>query len=177
MIIDNFSNSRLVTERGVFAAALFSPCKRYRYILEHRWGSLYKTVAFVGLNPSTATHEQSDPTVTRCINYAKAWGFGGMLMLNLFAYRATDPKDMKRHHAPIGGPDTNDTLERCSRMCELTVAAWGTHGTYMGRDREVLPLLTDPHALRLTKKGLPWHPLYLPRGLDPFPYPNPYADD
>ena len=94
-------------------------------------------VAFIGLNPSTATEQQDDPTVRRCKNFARDWGFDGMVMLNAFAYRATDPNDMKRHDSPVG--TWNDLyLQRWFRDVWHVIAAWGTHGLHLNRQAEVV---------------------------------------
>lgn len=133
----------------------------------------------IGLNPSTADENKLDPTLRRCARFAYDWGLGGLVMTNLFAFRATDPKDMKLAVDPVGS--LND--ERLARLAlgspELTfghrpfvLAAWGTHGDYLGRNDQVVKLLTtrgvDLHCLVKTKGGHPKHPLYVssddPRG-------------
>lgn len=120
----------------------------------------------IGLNPSTADETSDDPTVRRCIAFARAWGFDALCMTNLFAYRATDPHDMKQATEPIG--EENDaTLRTMARRAGVVVAAWGTHGTHLGRDRAVRAALSSLHCLRLTKHGSPAHPLYLPASLRP----------
>lgn len=81
---------------------IFSPCREYRYTLYREWAPGDKVVMFIGLNPSTADEVNNDPTVRRCINYAKQWGYTGMYMTNIFAYRATDPNVMKAHPEPVG---------------------------------------------------------------------------
>lgn len=146
--------------------ATFSSCGKYRYALSRVWGGDGGIVVFVGLNPSTADHEKDDPTIKRCRSFAKSWGFRGMLMLNLFALRETDPKVMKKHPKPIG--EENDIiLYSLSLENELTVACWGNDGKHLGRDKEVLKDLKNPHALKITKSGQPWHPLYLDGKLKP----------
>lgn len=154
------------------AGALFSPCEKYRYALWRRWHEQFvppQMVAFVGLNPSTATESDDDPTVTRCIRFAKAWGFDGMYMLNLFAYRATKPKDMKAQEEPVG--EGNDlALADCASLCQTVVCAWGTHGKYLKRSKGVLDEgLLGPrlHAMGLNADGSPAHPLFLKKDLKP----------
>lgn len=144
----------------------FSSDRIHRYSLSRFWISSKPKVAFVGLNPSTADENIDDPTVRRCIRFADSWGFGGMYMLNIFAFRATDPKEMKAAADPVGFLN-NEFLERISSECEITVAAWGTHGNFKGRDQEVLPLLNNLHYLAKTKHGFPKHPLYLKKSLQP----------
>ncbi len=128
-------------------------------------------MAFIGLNPSTADEVEDDPTITRCINYAKKWGYGGLFMLNIFAYRATDPKDMKAAPDPVG-VDNDAYILRVADKAGLIVAAWGNHGGYLERGREVCQLLADRkiHCLGITKAGMPKHPLYLKADLKPVLY-------
>lgn len=123
-------------------------------------------VLFVGLNPSTADATHDDPTLRRCVRFARDWGFGGLVLANLFALRSTDPAAL-RHAADPVGPDNDRHLRRLSRSADLTVAAWGTHGALFDRDLAVLPLLHNPHCLALTRCGRPKHPLYLPATLRP----------
>lgn len=144
---------------------LFSPCRTYRYSLWRHWGGEGYAM-FIGLNPSTADEIQDDPTVRRCIGFAKDWGFGGLCMTNLFAFRATDPQDMKKAIDPIG-PENDRALLDLAEHAGVIVAAWGTHGTFRGRDRTVIKLIPRLSYLRLTKDQHPAHPLYLPKTLSP----------
>ncbi len=146
--------------------ARFSDCRRYRYTLWRTWSGNPGYVMFVGLNPSTADEVRDDPTVRRCIGFAKSWGFGAMCMTNLFAFRATKPEAMKAAKDPVG-PENDRHLRRVARKASLVVAAWGVHGTYLGREAVVRGKLPRLHCLGLTRDGLPKHPLYLPRGLKP----------
>jgi len=141
---------------------IFSPDRRYRYVLWREWAPLTdrRYVQFIGLNPSTATETEDDPTVRRCINFSKAWGYGALCMTNLFAFRATNPRVMMGCGTPIG-PENDGWLARCARDADLVVAAWGNHGRYIGRDEEVIKLLGIMHCLGVTKEGCPKHPLYL----------------
>ena len=93
--------------------AKLSECRKYRFALWRTWDDSKPYVMFVGLNPSTADETTDDPTLTRCINYAKSWGFGGVCMANIFAYRATEPNDMKAATDPIGS-ENNDWLKKLS---------------------------------------------------------------
>ena len=143
--------------------AQFSDCRKYRYALWRVWQEDKSCVMFIGLNPSTADETEDDPTIRRCIGYAKDWGFGGMYMLNLFAYRTTYPKELKRVLEPIGSKN-NEFLKMYSDL-RLTIACWGTQGTFMGRDKVVMDLLGKGNlsCLGITKNGQPKHPLYLRR--------------
>ena len=118
---------------GTHCSAELSPCRTYRYTLTRRWGA-GSYAMFIGLNPSTADETQDDPTIRRCIAFAKAWGHDALVMTNLFAFRATDPADMKRDPEPVG--TYNDwMLLTNAHLAGVVVAAWGTNGTFMGRNR------------------------------------------
>lgn len=146
--------------------AIFSECRKYRYVLHRIWQPKKAGVAFVGLNPSTADANVDDPTIRRCIGYAERWGYGGIFMVNLFAYRATDPKVLKTVSDPVG--QLNDIyLLANTGTGQLTICCWGSHGVYMDRAADVLCLIEDPHYLKLTKSGQPGHPLYLKKDLKP----------
>jgi hypothetical protein len=148
--------------------AIFSPCRKYRYVLWRRWSNDWSSnyAMFVGLNPSTADETQDDPTIRRCIKFVKDWGYSGLCMANLFAYRATDPKDMIASADPIGLENDKYLLEYAARA-GIIVAAWGNYGTHHNRHIYVKKMLSNLHCLRLTKLGMPWHPLYLPQTLKP----------
>lgn len=152
------------------SSALFSPCGRYRYELRRIWERNRPPAMFVGLNPSTADAERDDPTVRRCIQFARDWGWGGVVVVNLFAYRATFPADLFRAAAPIG-PENDRCLAHRQGGAGVVVAAWGNHGIYRDRAAEVLSKLHRPHYLRLNGSGQPAHPLYLPSDLTPIPFP------
>jgi hypothetical protein len=149
--------------------AVISACGKYRYRLGRSWGGR-GYVNFVMLNPSTADAVEDDNTIVRCINYAKLWGHDGIVVTNLFAFRATDPKDMKRAADPVG-PDNNGHILAVAFGANLVVAAWGAHGTHMDRAAAVRSLFraerVKPVALRMTKGGEPCHPLRLPCDLQP----------
>jgi len=154
------------------SGATFSDCRRYRYCLWRIWDESIPPVAFVCLNPSTADESKNDPTVTRCINFSRAWGGGGFVMLNAFAYRATDPLLMKAQDDPVG-PDNDRWLVHYHQRAQFTVAAWGVHGAFRDRQRQVLELLEGNrplYCLGLTKDGHPKHPLYLPNTSQPVLY-------
>lgn len=144
-------------------SAVFSPDRVYRYELWRQWGES-PIVAFIGLNPSTADETVDDPTIRRCIGFAKSWGCGGLVMLNLFAYRATDPRQLLIAEDPVG-PDNDAHLKSAVARSDMTVAAWGVHGKLQNRGWHVVGMLGEGahlQALGLTKDGYPRHPLYLP---------------
>ena len=140
--------------------ALMSNCERYRWLLHRRWApELTKTVMFIGLNPSTADALQDDPTIRRCVGFAKAWGCPAMYMMNAYAFRATDPKEMKRSSEPIGAKCDQYLLE-IAGLCSIHVACWGAHiETY--RQSELKRMLPRLKCFGVTAKGFPKHPLYL----------------
>lgn len=146
-------------------SADLSPCRTYRYALWRRWGPGHYAM-FIGLNPSTADEANDDPTIRRCIGFARSWGYDGLCMANLFSFRATHPADMKKAADPVGR-DNDKAIATFSRGAGIVVAAWGAHGTYRRRDYYVRLLVPDLHYLRLTKDGHPGHPLYLPASLRP----------
>jgi hypothetical protein len=164
--------------------AHFSPCEKYRYTL---WRSLRPytpmklgTCVFVMLNPSTADAAKNDPTVRRCIGYASDWGYAKLLVLNAFAFRGTDPKDMLAADNPIG--DDNDywflelldpKKQKPPKVTQVIVA-WGKDGKHRDRDLGLMQLFGDlgitPHCLGTNQDGTPRHPLYLRKDLEPTPY-------
>jgi hypothetical protein len=161
--------------RAESGPAIFSPCHLYRYTLSRTWEEELPRLVVIGLNPSTADHRQLDPTLRRVRNFAQAWGLGGFVMLNLFAFRATEPRDMKRAEEPVG--PMNDRYIRglaAALNTGMVLAAWGGHGGYRNRDREVMAILAEervkPYALRVTRQGYPSHPLYIPGSVVPQPY-------
>lgn len=142
---------------------IFSDCRLYRYTLWREWDLMNSSYAmFVGLNPSTADETKDDPTIRRCIDFSKQWGFGALCMTNLFAFRATKPSDMMAYPKPIGN-ENDKYLVQCAREAGVIVAAWGNKGRFMGRDEEVLKLIDNLTCLGLTKESCPSHPLYLPK--------------
>lgn len=144
-----------------------SDCGTYRYTLTRRWGDGF-TQVFCMLNPSTADAEKDDPTIRRCISFAKREGAGGLLVVNLFAYRATNPKSLPNHITAFG-PENYDALVLAGSNAKMSgkpiILGWGAHGgshradeTAMGIFRQVGATMA---ALGWTKLGLPRHPLYV----------------
>lgn len=148
--------------------ATFSPDGLYRYRLARYFndkGIDGKMLLFIMLNPSTADAVENDPTVTRCINYAKEWGFDGLIVGNVYAYRSTDPKGMKAVPDPVG-PENEAYLCDIHTEASMTVCAWGRHG--ISREYRIKELLDgDLWALKLTHDGHPQHPLYQKANLEP----------
>ncbi len=149
---------------------IFSPDRLHRYTLWREWDMFDPSyVMFIGLNPSTADETNDDPTIRRCINYARGWGYGAICMTNLFAFRATDPCVMKTAIDPVG-PENDAWLIRCAKEAALIVAAWGMHGRYLARDEYVLKIIDNVMCLGQTKEGYPRHPLYLLKTAKPERY-------
>lgn len=143
------------------AGATFSECRKYRYALWRVWGDGLRIAMFVGLNPSTADETADDPTIRRCIGFTKRWGMDGLFMLNAYAFRATDPKVMKRATDPVG-PENNEFLASYARRSETVIACWGAHCSEI-RAAAVKSAISLPIAcFGRTKHGKPKHPLYLP---------------
>jgi hypothetical protein len=129
-------------------------------------------LVFICLNPSTADAVTDDPTLIRCMGYARDWGFGGVITANLFAWRATDPRELRLAADPIG-PYNDRWLRRLTRTAPRVVAAWGNGGEYLDRANTVRRRIHGLYCLRLTSRDQPAHPLYLPRDLKAFPLPAP----
>lgn len=151
------------------AGAVFSSAdRRYRYGLWRSWDSKLPTVNVIGLNPSTADETEDDPTIRRCVGFAKREGCGTLVMTNLFALRSTDPKLLRTSFSPVG-PDNDDYIFSAARGCELVIAAWGADPVAVNRAPVVVerlrearaPWLTPVWCLGTTKSGAPKHPLYL----------------
>lgn len=141
------------------ADANLSKCRKYRYALWRTWDDSKPYAMFIGLNPSTADETEDDPTINRCINYSRDWGYGGLCMVNLFAFRATDPSDMMASDDPIGS-DNDDWIIKLSKEAGVIVAAWGNDGSYMGRSKKVMNRIPNLMCLNINKTGEPAHPLY-----------------
>jgi hypothetical protein len=144
--------------------AVFSSDRRYRYILTITWDESKPYCVFCMLNPSTADEMHNDPTVERCERRAREWGYGGLVVLNIFAYRSTDPKALYSLDDPVGC--LNDKAIRImTESAGLVVCGWGTHGKLHGRGERVLSLLracgATPYALQLNGDNSPKHPLYV----------------
>ena len=148
----------------IYKNATFSNCRKYRYSLSRIWDKKKKLVLFIGLNPSTANEEVDDPTIRRCVNYVENWGYGGLIMANLFAYRVTLPSGLKKVKYPIG-EDNDKYIMTLSKKADITVAAWGNNGNLYGRDKQVFDLIPNLMCLKLNKSGQPAHPLYLKKNI------------
>lgn len=142
-----------------------SECGQYRYSLTRTWDESLPRVCFVMLNPSTADANVDDPTIRKCIGFAKRWGCGGINVVNLYAWRATDPRELKG--LQIGSIPENSAAIRTA-MCELTVCAWGAVCPRKDLDIQVTRVLCAANlrgialkCLGYSKNGHPRHPLML----------------
>lgn len=151
------------------SGAEFSDCEAYRYRLWRRWGEGTK-VTFVMLNPSTADATSNDPTIERCHRRAVDMGFDALEVVNIFAFRATDPKVLKKTKNPVG-PLNDMKLLESAQQADMTICAWGGHGNHLQRHDEIVSFLRAHniplYVLSLTTNGLPGHPLYLPYAKQP----------
>ena len=148
-----------------------SRCGRYRYALWRTWERSRPRLVFICLNPSVADADRDDPTLVRCMGFARNWGYGGVVTANLFAWRATDPRALKRATDPVG-PYNDRWLRRLTRDAPRVVAAWGNGGDYLDRANTVRRRIGGLYCLRLTANDQPAHPLYLPAHLTAFPLPT-----
>lgn len=146
---------------------------KYRYLLECNWNTELEKVTFILLNPSIADYEICDPTLNRCVQFSKSWGFGGMNIVNLFALISTNPDVLIEHDNPVG--DENDQyIINAVKNSSQVIYGWGEkHGSIRNRDSIVKELLNkyNPHCIKKTKNGLhPRHPLFLKKDLRPIPF-------
>ncbi len=174
---------------------VFSSDRIYRYVLYRIWDPDLPWINFVGLNPSTADEKMDDQTIRRDIAFAKSWIFclcqgsklavigpcgssclttkiGGFCKTNLFAYRSTDPKLMKKIGLSAIGPENDAWIAQIATRALIVCTVWGGDGSHLGRASQVLSTLSRPMILGLTKNGQPVHPLYQPGHLKPYPMPN-----
>jgi hypothetical protein len=149
-------------------SAIFSQCQKYRYRLDRIWDDSRPPLAFGMLNPSTADHERNDATIERCERRAKTLGFGSLIVWNLFAFRATDPRALKGEADPIG-PDNDafisEALHETKSREGKIVVGWGAHGGYLERHEKILDVARSIkislYCLGTTNSGQPKHPLYI----------------
>lgn len=166
------TTSSTMLQMGVHRQTVLSPSRRYRYCLWRTWGKAPGDyVVFIGLNPSTADETLDDPTIRRCVGFAKRWGYESLCMMNLFAFRATKPAALYQAESPIG-PLNDDFLSVLAKGATRVVACWGNHGSLQSRDVTVrnAQLVSSPLCFGTTKAGSPKHPLYVPYETDLLPF-------
>jgi len=166
--------TRIHQKGDAASTAIYSPCERYRYALTRVWDKGGDKVLFVMLNPSTATEVQNDPTVERCERRSRALGFGSFRVCNIFAWRATDPRDMRAQPDPVG-PGNDAAISLGCDWADTIICAWGTHGAHLERGAKVEHLMRATGQpllhLGLSKAGHPKHPLYISYAQQPEPWP------
>lgn len=154
----------------VLKGAVIDSTGQYRYSLWRIWDVERPKVTFIMLNGSTADADNDDPTLRRCIGFAKAWGFGSLEVVNLFGYRTTFPTELKKAADPCG-PENDKYILKAIKDAEMVIVAWGTNGTFKKQDKHVLGLLkgnyVEPYYIDKSKDGIPKHPLYLRADLQP----------
>lgn len=154
--------------------AFISKCKKYRYGLWRQWDTKKANVGFIMLNPSIADGDIDDPTIRRCISYAYDWGYGGLYVVNLIPYRATDPKELNKIEIPDYVTENNIIhIKAVEPVVATFVCGWGAH-KIQGKIKDAMrDLMLDfkhkdkLYKLGLNKNGTPKHPLYLSKELLP----------
>lgn len=169
---------KVALKDGTRGEAQFSPCGRYRYWLLRVWDESKPTAAIIGMNPSTATEKDDDPTVAKETTIIRSLGFGALLKLNAFAYRATLPVDLwkarQRGVDVIGPENTAPHIVEYLKLFAVkqTIAAWGKlktdRGWFLSQSLKASGIRLD--CLKKNGDGSPAHPLYLPYGLIPEPW-------
>jgi len=146
------------------------PNQEYRYTLWRIWDDSLPIVQWIGLNPSTADEHRDDPTIRKCVGFARRWGAGAICMTNLFAWRDTKPANMMRVADPVG-PENDRILQEVAKHATIRVAAWGNHGVHLNRAEIVTKMIPDLSMLRINEAtGQPGHPLYIPYETSLSPY-------
>ncbi|MBC7971764.1 MAG: DUF1643 domain-containing protein [Verrucomicrobia bacterium] len=152
--------------------AEFDATGRYRYLLWRSWDEQAARVGFVMLNPSRADAVVNDPTIRRCLGFARSWGYGALEVVNLFAYCTAQPTELRQVADPIGRENDRYLANLVQRVDHI-ILAWGNGGCLQSRDRAVMALWGDRasiYCLGTTRLGQPKHPLYLRRDVPPSPW-------
>ena len=162
--------SGMLFDTGAQKSALISQCRRYRYNLTRTWDPSNRPICWIMLNPSTADAETDDRTISKICRFSRSWGAGGIVVVNLFALRSTDP-DRLYETADRVGPLNDIEIMRAISGASRIIAAWGCDGALGNRDRDVLAMLRGRmvECLVRTKGGHPGHPLYIQETTQPFP--------
>ncbi|AGY59282.1 DUF1643 domain-containing protein [Gloeobacter kilaueensis] len=159
------------SEQVIEGGAVFDASGAYRYRLWRRWDQERPLLVFVLLNPSTADAHRDDPTLRRCLAFARTWGYGALEVLNLFAWRSSDPRGLTCTPDPVG-PDNDLYLLAACQPQRPVILAWGNWGSLQNRNRSVLNLIAGSrlYCLGRTRSGQPRHPLYLSARLEVEPF-------
>lgn len=157
---------------GSVSGCVLSTCGLYRYALWRIWEETLPLWMMALLNPSTATEEADDATITRSVRRAQQGGAGGLVVVNAGAIRETDPDKACAATDPIG-PHNAAWVKALIPSCALHIAGWGPKASLFGGDRILECIFAEAgaqlHALKLTKDGFPQHPLYISYSAEPFP--------
>ncbi len=141
--------------------AIFGHNKTHRYSLMRQWDSTKPNILFIGLNPSRADEVFNDPTITRCINFAKDWGYGGLYFANLYSFRTPDPVVLRENLNSAYDLFTDNHLKDMISNAERTVVCWGSWKFIDTRVKKVLSMISEPYCFGVNQDGNPKHPLYL----------------
>jgi len=151
----------------MYRDAKFSDCSKYRYRLSRVWDKSKSKVLFIMLNPSEADAKKDDPTIKKCISFSKKWGYGGLMVGNLFAYITPYPKELFSVNNPVG-KDNESNIEIMAKQCKKIVCAWGNN---QGAPPDYFKKFSEIYYLKLLNDGItPGHPLYLNSSLTPQKY-------
>jgi hypothetical protein len=165
------SNSSAVWESSdkmtaIKKTAILSDCGAYRYRLGRIWNPSLEAAVFILLNPSTADDKEDDRTINKCVKFATLWGCGSIEVVNLFAFRTKKPHEMKKAMEPVGIDNERHIRDAVAAATGAIVCAWGNHGSHRDQDLIVLGWLRELNVkalcLRMTNRGCPEHPLYIP---------------
>lgn len=149
--------------------AIFSKDRLHRYVLIRMWDLKKPSLMIISLNPSTADEKINDPTIQRCIGFAKKWGFGKLFVTNLFSFRATFPKDLFNSKNPVG-VENDYWIKKLSKKVNKIVLAYGNNGKFKKRHEKILKMIDNPYCIKKSKTGFPMHPLYLKYTKKPIKY-------
>jgi hypothetical protein len=162
------NKTKKIKYAGMKKDAKLSDDKLYRYQLTRIWDEDKPKVLFIMLNPSTADADVDDPTIRRVINFAKSWNYGGVYVVNLYAFRSTNPKRLREIDDPRGKDNKTHIQDLLTRV-DKVIYAWG----HKEKEPEWLhELVKEPFCIALSTKGIPKHPLYLKGDLLPIEYPR-----
>lgn len=171
---ENLVKVQMSTIEGERRTAVFSKDGKYRFTLKRIWDRSKPRVMFIGLNPSTADGIDDDPTIVRIRNFAKDWGFGSLVICNLFAYRATKFMPLTTMGKDvIVGPGNDTVLKRIASKVDTIIFCWGVNGKTYLRHLDVINMFPDAKCIEISKDGFPKHPLYLKSNLKPKKYVRP----
>jgi hypothetical protein len=165
------STTKVITFPGT-SGAVFNKEKTHRYALWRRWDSSLPMVMFIGLNPSRANEHYNDPTITRCVDFAVRWGYGGMFFGNLFGFRSPFPADLVRtmKESDAVGEENDANLQAMAALSDKVVFAWGSWPFIIERTQIVRNMFPEAFCFGYNKGGWPKHPLYLKKTSQLIPY-------